>query len=60
MSFWKERWINAYDTIYQNAIENGASEAEATKLAEADAGNVAYERMADAADNLRKQVKENA
>lgn len=60
MGFWKERWINAYDTIYQNAIENGATEEEATALAERDAGSVAYERLAGAADNMRKAMKENA
>jgi hypothetical protein len=56
---YKEMWIDAWDNVYNAAIEAGASVEEATKRADREAGSIAYERVAGAADNLRKREREN-
>ena len=55
----KELFMSVYDEIYQAAIDEGLSDADAHHRAESLAWEESRERLFDMADNLRKIAKEN-
>lgn len=58
MSILKELYIEEMERIAFDAIDNGASEAEAWAYAEEAAYPAAQDRIADIADRLRQQEKD--
>ena len=54
----KELWIDAYEDLVTQYLDEGLTEAEAEKRAENEAYDYMYDRLCDQADNLRSREKE--